>query len=317
MFRTLLLGFCCSLAALCGPDANAYLERAALHEAHGQIEQATAEFQSAVAAAARGSDPAELVRTLDLACAHYQDTGQTARSEPCLRRLLTLSRNLFGAQELSLNRIINRLACVYIELRQPGRAERLQLQQWLGRLAEEAPLSTDRIDLLGTLAALALIRGNPGQSITHNLEAWTLIDKRGETQTPSAMTALNNLAIAYREAKRYPDSEASLLRALSIGNQGGFQDSLAMAYTHSNLAYLHQTLRRYAMAERHISAALVIVQLRCGPGSPRTAALLSTHAAVLRKLGRKEEARAAESRARAVSAFTGHSVDITDLSRGR
>ena len=317
MFRTLVLCLCLSTAALCSPAFNAHLERAAFLEAQGRIEEATLAFKVAVESAARSTDPADLVRTLDLACAHYQDIGQTTQSEPCLRRLLTLSIQLLGPNELSLNRIVNRLACVYIELRQRGRAERLPLVKWLSRLEVEAPLSTDRIDLLGTLAALELIRGNPNQSAALNLEAWAIIEKRGETETASAITALNNLAIAYREAKRYQESEDTLLRALAIGDRAGFIDTLPMAYTHANLAYVYQAMRRYAAAERQIARTLTIVELRCGPSSPRTAALLDFHAGVLRKLGRKTEARAAESRARSASAFTGHSVDITDLARPR
>lgn len=317
MFRTLLFSFCLSTTALCSPASNAHLERAALLEAQGRIEQATAEFKAAVESAARSTDPTDLVRTLDFACAHYQDIGQTVQSEPCLRRLLTVSTKLLGPGNLSLNRIVNRLACVYIELRRPGQAERLQLGKWLARLESEAPLSTDRIDLLGALAALELIRGNPSQSAALNLEAWAIIEKRGETETASAITALNNLAIAYREAKRYQESEDTLLRALAIGDRAGFTDTLPMAYTYANLAYVSQSMRRYPAAERHIARTLAIVELRCGPSSPRFGALLDFHASVLRKLGRKREARAAESRARTVSAFTGHSVDIADLARRR
>lgn len=319
MFQTILFTLCCTTAALCSPATNAHLDRAALLEAQGHIDQATAEFKAAVQSAARSADPADLVRTLDLACAHYQDIGQTHQAEPCLRRLLTLTRNLLGPHELSLNRIVNRLACVYIELRKPGQAERLELNKWLDRLAAEAPLSTDRIDLLGTLAALALVRGNPSQSAALNLQAWAILEKRGETQTASAITALNNLAIAYREDKRYRDSEDTLLRALAIGDRPDLKDGLSMAYTHANLAYVYQALRRYPAAEHHIVRTLAIVELRCGPASPRTAALLETYANVLRQLGRKSEARTMESRARnaTASAFTNHSVDITDLARQR
>lgn len=294
MLRTLLLGFCFSLAALCGPETRTHPDRAA-----------------------RGGDPAELVRTLDLACAHYQDIGETAQSELCLRRLLTLTRNLLGPDALSLNRLVNRLACVYIELRQPARAERLPLSYWLARLTAEAPLSTDRIDLLGTLAALALVRGKPAESIAFNREAWDIIAQRSETETSSAIATLNNLAIAYREAKRYPDSEETLHRALAIGHRTGLSDTLAMAYTHANLAHLHQALRRWVEADRDIVRTLAIMERRCGPSSPRTMALHALHATVLRKLGRKAEARTAETRARSAAAFTGHSVDVADLARRR
>ena len=255
MFRTILFILCSFWAALCSPATNSHLERAALLETQGRIEQASSEFKAAVESAARGNDPADLVRTLDLACAHYQDIGQAAQAELCLRRLLTLSQKLLGADELRLNRIVNRLACVYIELRRLGQAERLPLGKWLARLESEAPLSTDRIDLLGTLAALALVRGNPSQSAALNREAWAIIEKRGETQTTSAMTALNNLAIAYREAKRYQESEDTLLRALGIGERAGFTDTLAMAYTHANLAYVVSVRSRPSSNPTPISAS--------------------------------------------------------------
>jgi tetratricopeptide (TPR) repeat protein len=272
-----------------------------------------------LAAEAPKADPADVVRQLDLACAEYQDTGQAQQAEPCLRRLLRLSGDLLGPHELSLNRVVNRLAGVYLELRQPGQAERLPLEKWLARLTAEAPLSTDRVDLLGTVAALALVRGQPGQSIARNHEAWAILEKRGETQTASAMAALNNLAIAYREAKRYQDAEDTLLRALAIGEQGGFAGTLALAYTHANFGHTYQSTKRYAAAERHLAHCLAIVEVVYGPASPRTVSLVNTYAAVLRKLGRKTEARAAESRVRnaGVSAFAGHSVDVADLARRR
>jgi tetratricopeptide (TPR) repeat protein len=319
MLRLFVLTVCLSAACLRGQSSSAQLARAERLAAQGEIPLATQAFESAVQAAARSADPAELVGALDLACAHYQDTGQAQQAEPCLRRLLSLAGKLLGPQDLSLNRLVNRLAGAYIELRQHRRAERLPLLPWLARLAAEAPLSTDRIDLLGTLAALALVRGDARLSAAMNLEALGILEKRGETQSASAIISLNNLAIAYREGKRLRESEAAILRALTIGETVGFTDTLPMAYSHANLAYLYQAMRRYPEAERHLRHALAIIELRCGPASPRTVSLLTTYAEVLRKLGRKSEARAAESRARSagVSAFTGHSVDVADLARGR
>lgn len=297
------------------------LQNAQSLAAAGNIEQASAAFQSAISLAATHPDPAELPHALDLACTHFQDVGEPAQAEPCLRRLLSAFERKLGPGHLGLNRIVNRLACLYIEIGQRAKAERLDIPRWLARLEAAAPLSDDRVNLTGTMAALEILRGNPAAAVRLNESAWEILDGRGMASSDSGITVLNNLSIAYLETRQFAASERVLLRAIALGGSAGIDDTLSMAATHANLANLYVTTRRYADADPHMATALTIVERRCGRNSIRTAALLASYVPILKKLGRKSEARLAQSRARqigaasAVAAHNTHTVDITDLAR--
>lgn len=297
------------------------LQSAQSFAAAGHIDQASAAFRSAISLAAAHPDPDELPHALDLACTHYQDIGQPAQAEPCLRRLRSAYERKLGPGHLGLNRIVNRLACLYIEMGQGSKAERLGIPGWLSRLESDAPLSDDRVDLTGTMAALEILRGNPAAAVRLNETAWQILDGRGMAASASGITVLTNLSIAYLETGQPAASERVLLRALTLAASAGIADTLPIAATHANLANVYATIRRYADAAPHMAAALTIVERRCGPHSLRTAALLASYVPILKKLGRKSEARLAQSRARQIEAASTvvaiqtHTVDVADLAR--
>jgi len=298
-----------------------HLDRATLLESQNQIEEASNAYRDAIEAA-RSADVPTQIQVLDLACTFYQDAGLGHQAESCLRRLMSVFQARIGPDHLALNRIVNRLACLYIEIGQRAKAERLGLEKWLARLEAEAPLSNDRVDLTGALASLEILRGNPDKSLALNKKAWEVLDGRGDSESVSGLTILNNLSISYSELKRPADAITALESAVRMGEKLNMGTALTMAATHGNLARAYEQMKSYATAERHMAKSLEIVEMRCGKDSVRTAAILASYAPLLRRLGRKPEARAAENRARqiaetlGVSAFTGeHSVDVADLRR--
>jgi tetratricopeptide (TPR) repeat protein len=328
MFQILLLAACLSVAAIFAQAPSApsvsktHLMRAKLLEEQGQIDQAEAEFKAAIETASKSLNTSELVRALDHACTYYQDIGRVPQAESCLKRLFTTFQQKIGVEHITLNRVMNRLACLYIEIGQRGKAERLGIPAWLERLEQEDPMSHDRIDLTGTMAALEIMRGNPARAAALNTTAWEILEKLGETSTNSGITVLNNLAIAYMELKKYKEAAAVLERALALGETAGFRGTLTLAATHANMAKVYEDLKMLPKAERHMAVALEVIELRCGRESTRTGAILASYANLLKKMGRKDEARTASTRAKrigetsGIASFTGHSVDISDMLRG-
>jgi tetratricopeptide (TPR) repeat protein len=325
MYRTCLLAACLSAAAIFAQTSSlskAHLERARLLEEQGQIDQAESEFKAAIETAAKSLDAGDLVRALDHACTYYQDSGRIPQAESCLRRLFTAYQQKIGANHLTLNRVVSRLACLYIEVGQRRKAERLGVDKWLERLEAEDPISSDRVDLTGTVAALEIMRGNPARAVALNTTAWEILEKLGETSTTSAITVLNNLSISYMEMKKLKEAAAVLERALALGEKAGYRGTLTLAATHANLSKVYEDMNMLPSAERHMSVALEIIELRCGMESTRTGAVLASYAHLLRKMGKKTEARVAETRAKrigetsGIASFTGHSVDIGDLVSG-
>jgi len=326
MFRSCLLAICITVAPVLAQTqstSQSHLDRALLLEGMGQFEEAEAQFIAAVETAAKSPETGALVRALDHACTFYQDSGKIPQAESCLRRLLHAYQQKIGPDHLTINRVINRLACLYIEIGQRRKAERLGLDKWLERLEAEDPKSHDRIDLTGAVAALEIMRGNTAKALALNMKAWEILESLGETATNSGVTVLNNISIAYLEMKRGPESAAVLERALALAEKAGFQGTLPMAATHANLANVYEQLNRLPQAERHLAKAIEIIELRCGADSTRTGAALASYSTLLKKMGRKAEARHAETRAKrigetsGIAAFVQQSVDVNDLGRRR
>lgn len=299
------------------------LDQAVLLEKKGEFDRAASEYKAAIESA-RSLNPPALIHALDLACTFYQDAGRAIQAENCLKRLLTTFQGHFGPDHIALNRIYTRLGCLYIELGQRGKAERLGLDAWLKRVEQEIPLSDDRVDLAGTVAALEVLRGHPMKAVAINQIALGVLEQRDALESLSGITVLNNLAIAYLELKKPENALQPLELALRIGSRQGFSDTLSLAATHGNLATAQRAMGNYEDAVRNVEASLAIVELRCGKDSIRTAALLATYGPLLRRVGRKPEARIAESRARRIaneiglSAFTGQStVDVSELGGSR
>lgn len=312
-----------TLSAQSPSVSQRHLDQAVLFEKQGEFDRAAAAYKTAIESA-RSVNASALIHALDLACTFYQDAGRTVQAEHCLKRLLTVFRGHLGQDHIALNRIYTRLACLYIELGQRGKAEKLGLEAWLKRVEDEIPLSDDRVDLAGTVAALEVLRGNPLKAVAMNQVALGVLEQRQSLESVSGITVLNNLAIAYLELKKPENALQPLELALRIGSKHGFSSTLSSAATHGNLATAQQALGNYDDAVRNVEASLAIVELRCGRESIRTAALLATYAPLLRRLGRKPEAKVAENRARriageiGISAFAGESsVDISELAKRR
>jgi len=106
-------------------------------ERQGDIRSAEVEFRLAAAEAQRnGTGSARFANVIDAMGVFYDDIGNFVEAENCLTRSLAIWRRLLGTEHVAIARVINRLAALYLETGQIGKAERLDLESWIHRAAE-------------------------------------------------------------------------------------------------------------------------------------------------------------------------------------
>ena len=101
----------------------------------------------------------------------------------------------------------------------------------------------------------------------------------------------------------------------------GASEPIILSKVLVNLGNAFAELRRYAEADRALARARAIVERTLGPQDPVLALALRSHAPVLRKLGRKSEAKQADRIAKAIlqarppKPMRAHTVDVTELAK--
>jgi len=325
-----LLVYPCSLRLLAQAPAatgswSRHLAAAQGLELQGDRVRAEAEFRLAAAEAQRnGSESAAYANVLDRMGVFYDDIGNFAEAERCLSRSLAIWRNLLGTQHVAIARVINRLAALYLETSQVGKAERLDLESWIHLVETNDPQSRDLIPLLENFGTLQSLRGQFPESDRLYQRALDLVTERGASQSAEHAVVLNDLGVACIRSKRYDAAIEPLTAALEIWKQIQGPDGRNTGMTSHSLAIAYEATGRFDEAERLLKHALSIAEKFFGSTSLRTASVLETYARLLRDRKRKPEARRMEARVRQIVEEGGPSlpsrqvIDVTELSlRGR
>jgi tetratricopeptide (TPR) repeat protein len=122
---------------------------------------------------------------------------------------------------------------------------------------------------------------------------------------PDTATSLHNLAYLYHRQEKYAEAEPLYKRALAVSEKALDPDhQLATIITLNNLAELYKTQKKYAEAEPLYKRAIAMYEKGLSYKHPVLLMVLTSYAAMLREMGRGDEAarlstRAAEVRAKA------------------
>jgi tetratricopeptide (TPR) repeat protein len=117
---------------------------------------------------------------------------------------------------------------------------------------------------------------------------------------PALAIALDNLGMIYRTQGRVNDSSSLFADALAVLQRGGHSTGPPWISALEGAGLSAFDARRYPEAESLLNGALARSEETFGPQHPQTARLLRERAAVLRKTGRKSEARSLEARAASI-----------------
>jgi len=320
--RLIVLNVCLSAGfaqSLPAPIANnPYLNKAMEYQRQGQFSLAQKQYEMAVRQIA-GENSLEAGHILNAASVYYHELGKYPQAESTLKKSLAVWEKLLGPEDIALSRIVNRLACVYVETGQSRKAERLNLELWEQRLREEDPLSQDRLNLLGTMSLLQAQKGKLDAAMDLNLQAQDILKQIGDEQSLDAVALLNHMGLIQFTSKRYSEATDVLLRGREILQNAGKQSTFHGAVNSTLLAKIYQQQKKYEKAAPLLQQAMMFVESTCGNQSVRTAELMQQYSAVLKHLNRKKEGEQLAERARTIVAqsglvaFTSSQVDIADL----
>jgi tetratricopeptide (TPR) repeat protein len=110
---------------------------------------------------------------------------------------------------------------------------------------------------------------------------------------------LARLSSAMIGLKRFPEAEAMCLQAMSIIQGAQAQEPILMMACVLTLADVNMAFDDFNSAEANIELCLALYQRKLPPGDPLLPKALDLYAVVLQKLGRADEAKSIEARARA------------------
>ena len=213
-------------------------------------------------------------------------------------------------------------------------------KQFLAALQEAQKLGPEdpRVGTsLNNLGVLYKTQGKYAEAEPLYQRALAIREKTLGPDNPNLIVNLNNLAMLYEAQGKYAEAEPLYQRALAIDEKAVTLDGLGLVPDLNNLAVLYDAQGKYAEAEALYQRALAILEKRLGPGNanvaerfrkriyaeaeaqykralairekalgpddPLVAQSLENYAALLRKIGgREEEAAKMEARAKAIRA---------------
>jgi tetratricopeptide (TPR) repeat protein len=222
--------------------------------------------------------PATAIATLNLALV-YQEENKNSDAERLFNQALLTTERGFGPDNPEVARCLDYFA-VFLD-RVDRKAEAAEKRARAGAIRS-------RFDQLTRDKALA--------DYTQLLK---LKEQESGPDHPDIAQLASTLGSLHLENGQVNEAESLFKRALSVREKTVGKDHLDTAGDLQKLASLYQSQRKFAAAEPFARRALDILEKNLGQGDPyRVIYMLDAYAAILREIGRTNEALKYESRAR-------------------
>lgn len=249
----------------------------------------------------------------------YNKLGRYADAENTLQKALRTWKALGLVETDSYVRTVNNLANVFLNQERYAKAEE----------AFKEALAFFRRGSTENVADVALVLSNLGLTHTwqhHFGEAERLLQESLEVQRTNHLSkhvafTLNNLAFTYKLQGRLEDAARLYVQAVEAWESNVSSGRPEVAVGLHNLAMVESALGQNSEAERHFKQALAIVDATLPPEHPTRTAILSGYADLLKRLGRKREAKQFQALARSMRAQHDHenfqdlTVNVQQISR--
>ncbi len=236
---------------------------------------------------------------LNRAASYLFERGRHAEAVALHRQALELREKKLGPKHLDTAQSLNNLAEVYRELGLNSKA--LPLFERATEICEKALGPDDPITalILNNLAGSYCADGRHLEALPLFERALMIRQAKFGPKHPEIANTLNGLAELYRALGR--DSEALPLyeRAIEICEIALEPEHPDTAIILNNLSVLYYGQKRFGDAEKYMRRALEIREKVLQSHHPDVASSLDGYAAILRRLGRGEEAEVFEARAAA------------------
>jgi tetratricopeptide (TPR) repeat protein len=278
-----------SEVVILGALAGLYYEQGRYNEATSFINQAL-NFQETLV----GPDDPEIAKTLRSLAQVNAQKGNYEEAQSILLRSLQIQIG-HNSEPREIVETLNLLAWTYFEQKKYADAEhhfRFALEVGENALASKNPAVARSLRGLAR-SYLAEAKYEEAKSAYERL-----ISIKAPQPDSEFAASLTELAYIYINERDYLEAKSLLERALAIQQQMGLMGQVAN--TLNNLALIYSHEGRYEEAERNLKHALDIQERVFGLGNASVVRTWENYAAILRQLGRDEEARVFEERAKRI-----------------
>ncbi len=222
-----------------------------------------------------------------------------ASSEELLQKALKVAAT-FPAGDARTGTTFNTLGLVYKEERKYGEAEKT-FEQALGILLRAyGPDSLDVGNVNFNIASVLLVQGHYEEALPYIEKSRAVYSKILGPRSLKSASALCMVGEAYRNLKRFNEAEAPLKQCADMREESGGVENGELSDALYNLALVYEHQGKYALADPRLKLAEKIRELTYGVTSPEFAEALEAHAALLKLMGRDQEAKRDETMAAAV-----------------
>ncbi|MBI4904166.1 MAG: tetratricopeptide repeat protein [Acidobacteria bacterium] len=246
----------------------------------------------------------------------YHEMERFAEAEKLYLTSTSAWERLGAAGSQYMVRALINLAALYAHAGQFAQADRVY------RRLDALVVGSDTADAgryYQEAAYLHFRRGNYSQAETLCRKALAVFEKVPGGQNPDVAATLNNLGMIRMTTNRPDEALPFFEQALAIWETTAGRDNPAVIVPLINIASFRVRERKFPEAHNLLRRAFMTAETTYGENSPVTARAMSSYAAILRKVGRKSEARLLERRLKAIETPARpnrpppHVVDAADL----
>jgi len=238
---------------------------------------------------------------LDDLAATEQDLGNFASAERLLTRSMAISKNPAAEEHLGT---------LYLEERRPREAEPLLHRVLETRLSASPPDKANTALAMAELASVYKNTGRLGSAETLLRQSLALLEEQFGPDHPMLSVALGPLGSVLTAGRKYREALAVTERAWRILGRDPRVAEPDRINTMSSLAMLYSLTGHGSEAELYGREAAAKAEAIYGPDHPRLGWHLANYAEILKRLGRKDEARAVERRSKAILAHSEESNPV-------
>lgn len=297
------------LRAALPADIDEDIRQGRLLQSQGRFAEAERSLRAAVrhAEASPGATDAQLAALSNLASVEL-DLAHPDEAARLYDRGLRIIAAQAGEDDPRVQEQRIRIAELFLDAGQLAEAEKM-LRPAIEHLKSPAGGSqagnAERAAALDVLACLYMHQKKPGPAEGAERDALAIFESSASPDRSNFGIALLHMASILDASKRSAEALPFAERARAIFKTLPLAQPAMEASVEITLASIYGRLRRAGDAESSADEGLRIIERFYGPDHQRTAVILLGRAAVLRAIGRKQEARQSQRRAEAILATGG------------
>jgi eukaryotic-like serine/threonine-protein kinase len=261
-------------------------------QSEGRFEEAERRFQAALHLAERlpGEADLEAITLSDLASVKM-DLGQLQEAARLCERAISVLARSAGKSDARVQAMRSELAALYLEAGQAGTAEKLLRNVVVAQPGGTPAASTEAAFALDVMACLYARKKKPAAAEAAERRSLAVLEALPHPDNASLAVGNVHLSIFLNSRNRAAEALPYAERGLTLLQAIPKHQEILEAGALMSLASIHAGLGRPDEAEQESQHALETTERFYGPHHVQTAWVLLAHAAVLRRLDRKDAAR--------------------------